>query len=516
METTEIKYSRDPSPSRSQSPERRPRRRRVDRRTLLGNRLSLICLTVLLLSFTAAAVMLLVLPRSTESLIEKRMLAEFPEFTLQGYFSGDFTAGIATFYDDTVPNHDGLKNLGNGFKRLFGLPKSDDSVQFVGKIEKITDDEPAAEPTPVPMNTGSGSKPSNLGSVLPIGAAGRHMTVEPPADLIASPTADPFPNQAAEQKDIIENIMIIKLDGHWRGMEMFAGGSGTNYASALNDLRGKLDSSINLWSMPAPLPCQFYTPDEYKEYVADQSKCFDSVHAQLDPSIKALNVCSTLAAHASEPIYCRTDHHWQPLGAYYAAQAFANAAGVPFADISTYTPKHIENTMGTMYSWSKSADLLNDPEAFTYYLPGVPYSAVYYDTYFDYAWDDDDLFGAEIPEDPYMVMLGGDQYIIKTTTQVENGRKLLVLKDSYGNATIPFYTSSFQEVYVADIRYLDRNLVSMINGLGITDVLFTVSAFSVVGENANNIQNLIDQNAGEAFSDPYPEPGPTTAPPAAS
>lgn len=487
----------------------RPRRRRPDPRALLNSRLSLICLGVLLLAFIIATVLLLVLPRSTRSMIEKRDLTEFPKFTLESYFSGDFTQGVATWYDDTVPNHDGLKNLGNSFKRLFGLPKSEDSVQFVGKIDKIKDPSPAEEPTPVPMNAGPDNGSGMNAAVLPAGAAGRYMNLPEPS-AAPVPTAVPHDVQG---KDIIENIMIIKQDGHWRGMEMFAGGGGDSYAAALNDLRSKVDSSVSIWSMPAPLPCQFYTPEEYKEYVADQSQCFDSVHGKLGSGITSLNVCPVLAAHSGEDIYCRTDHHWQPLGAYYAAQAFANAAGVPFADISTYTPVNIENTMGTMYSWSKSADLLADPETFTYYLPGVPYSAVYYDQAFNFSWDDDDLFGAEVPEDPYIVYLGGDQYIIKITTGVQNGRRLLIMKDSYGNATVPFYTGSFEEIYVADIRYLERNLVSMVRDLGMTDVLFTLSAFSVVGDNANHIQTLIDQNAGETVADPYPQPGPTTAPP---
>ncbi len=120
-----------------------------------------------------------------------------------------------------------------------------------------------------------------------------------------------------------------------------------------------------------------------------------------------------------------------------------------------------------------------------------------------------------MPEDPYVVYLGSDQYIVKVTTGLQSGRRLLIMKDSYGNATVPFYTGSFDEIYVADIRYMERNLVSMIRDLDVTDVLFTVSAFSVVGENANHIQTLIDQNAGETVTDPYPQPGPTTAPPEA-
>ena len=150
METPEIKHIREPSTPR-------PRRRRLDRRAVLAGRLSLICLAALILAFALATALLLILPRSTRSMIEKRDLAAFPKFTLKSYFSGDFTADVATWYDDTVPNHDGFKNLGNSFKRLFGLPKSEDSVQFVGKIDKIKDRAPGGGPTPAPVNSNSDS-----------------------------------------------------------------------------------------------------------------------------------------------------------------------------------------------------------------------------------------------------------------------------------------------------------------------------------------------------------------------
>ena len=492
-------------------PPPRPRRRKPDPRALLEQRVSFLCVAALLLVLLGTAVLLLVLPRSTRSEIEKRDLAKFPEFSLESYFSGDFTAGIANFYDDTVPNHDGFKNLGNRFKLLFGLPQAEDSVQFVGKMEQVkepgTGPSPTPKPTPAPTPASSGEPvdvPAGVAAGLPVGAAGRFMEPASP-----SPSADPFPDAPVEQADIIENIMILKRDGHYWGIEAFAGGSGDAYVQGLNDLRAQLDGSVTLWSMPCPLPCQFYTPEAYKSYVADQSQCFGQIHKKLDPSIKTVDLCAALAQHVDEPIYCRTDHHWQNLGAYYAAEAFAEAAEVPFNALDTYTPKTIENCVGSMYSFSKRAELLNDPETFTYYVPSAPYSAVYYDSSFNLEWDDDDLFaeGAN-SEDAYVVNLGSDELIVKVTTQVENGRKLLVIKDSYGNATIPFYTGSFQEVYVADLRYLKRNLVSFVRDLGITDVVFTVSAFSVVGGNAENIANLITQNAGETVTDPHPDPGP--------
>ena len=97
--------------------------------------------------------------------------------------------------------------------------------------------------------------------------------------------------------------------------------------------------------------------------------------------------------------------------------------------------------------------------------------------------------------------MGGDDSSVKIKTGVNNGRKLLVVKDSYGNAEIPFYTNSFEEIYVVDMRYFKCNLVNFINDMDITDVLFTMAAYSVVGGNAENIDMLITQDADNRVVD---------------
>ena len=493
--------TKDKEPARPSGRESYMQKRQA-RRTLLEKRMSLILAGVLALCFFGTAVMLLILPRPDKSKIEKRELAKFPTFTLESYFAGKFTSDIAYFYDDTVPGRDELKNMGSNFKALFGPPASEDSVVVVGNIKKA------------PKKPDTSSKPNNDGTVSGIGegiqsadisailaqAAGRNMQVDSSAP---PPAENPFAN--AEEVDNTGAIMVVKQDGHYRGLEVFGGVKGETYAQGLNSLRSQISEDVKLWSMPAPLACEFYTPDSHREYVTSQSQCFDNTAALLDPGISSINICPALSQHASEPIYCRTDHHWQPLGAYYAAQAFASAAGTEFDDISAYEPVTIGDFVGSLYAFSQSASLQNDPEDFVYYKPKRSYEAVYYSTSFEFGWDDDDFFQeGKTGSDAYLVYLGGDETIVKATTDVQNGRKLLLIKDSYGNAMAPFLTGSFQQIYVADIRYLERNLVSFIRDMGITDVLFSVSAFSLVGENSENISNLISQNAGETVVDPHP------------
>lgn len=496
-----------PAPKPAEAPPRR--RKKVDKRARLERRVSFIVLAFLTLSFSILTLLMLLLPRSTESKIEKREM-KFPEFSLQNYFSGEYTAGIGTFFTDTVPMRDSLKNAGNNFKAIFGLPQAEGTVQFVGKVNKVDKLDPASEAQPTPGNPeplSSGSDDPAEPSAAPVGApqidlegaAGRNMETQ------ATPTAAPAKVDIADDYDYENGIILVKTDGHYRGLELFGGGTGDTYAQALNDLYNQVGGSVNIWSMPAPKASEFYTPANAQEFNASQSECFDRTAALLNPGIHSLNICPTLAAHADEPIYCRTDHHWQPLGAYYAAKAFAEAANLPFDDISTYQSGKIEDFVGSIYSLAGLAELLNDPEDFVYYRPSKSYTAAYYDTSFDFLWDEDDFFqeGAS-GSDAYLYNLGGDSYVVKGDTQVQNGRRVLIVKDSYGNAIPPFLTSSFQQIYVVDMRNFERNLISFIQDMDITDVLFTMASYSVVGENADNLSNLLTQNAGETITDDQP------------
>lgn len=467
------------------------RRRKRNYRKMMEARLSAISLLVMVPVFLLIALFLLVWPRTKVSQIEKRELATFPNFSFQSYFDGEFTSGITKFYDDTVPFRDSFKVKGNQLKGLFGLRGKDSAPTIIGPGNVVAPPKPV---DPQPSQTEAPTDPDNTGM------AGRQPQDTKPTDPpTEEPTQRDYTGQEAEGN--YENgLLIVNQDGHWRCMELFGGGSGTNYAEALNTLQEKLGSGVTIYSMPAPLASEFYVPSNFAEYSASQSQCFDGIAEKLNSGIVSINVCNTLSKHTEEPIYLRTDHHWQPLGAYYAAQAFAEAAGVPFADISEYEVGKNEGFVGTMYAFSGDDRLRNDPEDFTYYVPKASYKTHYYDLSFNYKYTGRLLQGVDTANS-YLMFMGGDSNVVKIDTEVKNGRRLLIVKDSYGNAEVPFYTSSFEQVFVVDMRYFERNLVNFIKAMNITDVLFTMSSYSAVGSNANNIMNLIEQDASSQIVD---------------
>ncbi len=77
----------------------------------------------------------------------------------------------------------------------------------------------------------------------------------------------------------------------------------------------------------------------------------------------------------------------------------------------------------------------------------------------------------------YCTYMGGDAKIVHVKSDAGTGRKLAILKDSYGNALPQFLFGSFDDIYVIDMRYFTHNIVDYFTENGITDVLFANNAF---------------------------------------
>jgi hypothetical protein len=68
--------------------------------------------------------------------------------------------------------------------------------------------------------------------------------------------------------------------------------------------------------------------------------------------------------------------------------------------------------------------------------------------------------------------MGGDSKITQVRTSTDNGRRMLLIKDSFGNAIPGYLFFSFEEIHVIDARYFTRNIVQYVKENGITDLVF--------------------------------------------
>jgi hypothetical protein len=83
--------------------------------------------------------------------------------------------------------------------------------------------------------------------------------------------------------------------------------------------------------------------------------------------------------------------------------------------------------------------------------------------------------------------MGSDGRITKVTTSVNNGRRLLILKDSFGNPIPSYLFSSFEQIFVVDFRYFNRSIKKMVRDNKVTDILFANAlSLSISGDRAGN------------------------------
>ena len=77
------------------------------------------------------------------------------------------------------------------------------------------------------------------------------------------------------------------------------------------------------------------------------------------------------------------------------------------------------------------------------------------------------------PKKPnYSVFLGHDNPMMVADTDVGNGRRVLLVKNSYGNPFAVFLLASFERVVVIDYRYFKKNFWTVLEEQEITDVVF--------------------------------------------
>lgn len=420
--------------------------------------------------FIGVAIVLDVFPRSVVSELEKRELATFPKFTLEKLADGSFTKEISSWFSDSEPFRDDFMALSMQIKHHEKLVTSEDNITFHASTDQMPASREEAEGKMEEGDTESDER--NVGEY--------HNEL----------TAD-------ENAKIANAGIIIVGSGDKVRALMAYGGSATGcvgYANAANAYKEAFGGSVNVYCMVIPTSVEFYCPDKAKKCTREERPTINNVYAHLSPDVKAVDIYTTLGEHANEDIFLRTDHHWAPLGAYYAAKKFAEVAKVPFNDLSSYERKVVKRYVGSMYGYSKDIAVKNAPEDFVYY---VPKDVSYTTTYINYTIDAKYRVTSEARPvkgrffqhfrdgsgAAYCTFMGGDTKITQVQTSTNNGRRVMILKDSFGNAIPGYLFYSFEEVHVVDSRYFTKNMKEYVASNKITDILFANNIFKAYSSN---------------------------------
>ncbi len=220
----------------------------------------------------------------------------------------------------------------------------------------------------------------------------------------------------------------------------------------INDL-AKLcpDADINFMLVPNSISVMSDKLPSFST-TEDQQKTIDKVKDSLDEKIKFYCPMSDLkkAAENGTQVFYKTDHHWTSDGARVGFDGLMKFMGEDELK-ADYSVKELDNFLGTLYSKAPSALVQKD----TMKLLTDKNTSLSV-TYADQKKTADTIFDSsfEDKKDKYSTFFGGNYAKVNiTSSNAAQNKKVLILKDSYANCAMPYFTSMYSDVTMIDLRF---------------------------------------------------------------
>ncbi len=418
---------------------------------------------------------------------ENRALAPWPAFSWPALRSGTYTRGIDAWVSDHFVFRDAFLDVADAIADVRGFDVSD--TVFDGDALGDFGLDGAVEDSDGGVDDGDGGMAEDAGVIVDGGvAADGGVAVD--AGVDGGVAAD---GGVAPPRRYKSGISVVGDRGL---MYLVANDSTADaFADAVNAWRDALPATVSLSLVVTPTATHFYLPPEQFDHSAPQVENLARIQSRLHTGVKMVDVASVLAPHADEPIFFKTDHHWTGLGAYYAYAAWAKDAGVEPVPLDAMERRQHPTVLGSLYRFTRSKVLKRSEDPIDYWLPTVSYRGLR-----KRSVDAPAKLANFIVEreKSYAVFLGGDDALLSADVDVDSDRRVLIVKNSFGNAFAPFVLPHFKEVVVVDYRYYGGSLKALVAARGITDVII-VSA-TVTANNTAHSRRLRQSVTGSGLA----------------
>ena len=274
------------------------------------------------------------------------------------------------------------------------------------------------------------------------------------------------------------------------GYEMYnyVGSLAEKYQSTVNAVADSLSGVSQVYAMAIPLSSGITLPDELFSDIpgSDQAQAEKDILAGMGQNVKTIPLHDVMMSHRTEYIYFRTDHHWTALGAYYAYVQFCTAKGITPHNLSDYEVSQFPGFLGSFYNDGGKPDAMkNDPDTVNAYHPVSATASMKYGDN-----ENSTLTGGQVIFDESTAsaslkygtfIMGDNPFTVIENPEVSNGESCIVVKESFGNAFVPFLVDHYQTVYVVDYRYYSGSITQLAKDKGVKDVLFVNNLSAIRG-----------------------------------
>lgn len=238
-------------------------------------------------------------------------------------------------------------------------------------------------------------------------------------------------------------------------------------AQKMNTIAGTLD--IPVYSMIVPNSI-FINQDKLPEYVTsyNQDEVIEEMYLHMG-NIENINVIDSIAQkNKIEQLYFKTDHHMTSDGSYVLYKEFTDELGITY--YNDFVIEEVSNEfLGTFDAKAQVFNQEKDNIEVYKNSYNQDLDRVVYDYEITKSIFNEEYLGKR---DKYSYFLNGNNSKVEIYTKQDNGRKLLLIKDSYSHNFIQFICGNFEEIHIIDPRYYRANIKDYVEENDITEVLF--------------------------------------------
>lgn len=208
----------------------------------------------------------------------------------------------------------------------------------------------------------------------------------------------------------------------------------------------------------------------FQEEVNSKTKLDHKTEAEFESEID-------FESKADKTLYYRTDHHWTTYGAFVAFEEWCKQTGHSFEGADSYETETVTKQFrGSLYSKILDYDSAYDSIVkMTKKQDATDYKVIADGKDIGGFYQEDKLQ----EKDKYAYFFGGNYGEVAIEGTQEGKGTLLVIKDSFANAFVPFLADSYDNIYMVDLRYFNEDMQAYLKEKNITDilVLYNVSNF---------------------------------------
>jgi hypothetical protein len=392
--------------------------------------------------------------KATVSVDEKRKLSTWPKFYLKEYIEGKWTKNVDAFVNDHFPFRIYGIAAASKIKYAMGIHFADQEMVIVLENKNAINKENIKDST--------------------------EMADEP--------------EYLNDFEESYFGSMLI-LNGKVYTLNTGSPKMSSVFAKMVSEYAEMLTGRTRVFSCVAPLSSAFIPLEKYAKYNIANKTTLDAINANLTNGAIFCDVFTEMNNHFNEYLFFGSDHHWNGRGAYYAYVSFCKSAGITPVKLSDMERKTKYPFLGSLYQLTRDQSVKENPDTVEYFIPKVKTSAIRYNAYNYNLPTKTSVFCEKASGgNSYSVFICGDAPMIKITTDVKNGRKAAVVKNSMGNAFVVYLISHYEEIYVVDFRYSKHNLVKLIESENINDLIFALGMYGAMSKGTINMMRNLAKN----------------------